>query len=120
MNDTHTNRDLKDVISAWRGDASVLERHGQQALAEQLKRCAQQVEAAAEEWLTWLTESEAALYSGETVRWLQSRFVAFERRGMARKQGKTRLYRQCALPRRAETVRAYEAGREAARKMATA
>lgn len=113
-----TTRDLQQVITDWRGDAAVLRRHGQHALAEQLETCARTVQDSAEEWLTMLTESEAALFSGETVRWLQSRFAAFERRGMAVKQGKTRLYRQCALPRRAETARAYEAGREAARKVA--
>lgn len=108
-------RDLHQVITDWRGDASVLRRHGQHALAEQLDKCADEVFAAAEEWLTFVPEGDAALYSGETVRWLQRRFTAWERRGMARKDGRIRMYRLCALPRRAETHAAYEAGRRAAR-----
>ncbi len=112
-------RDLQQVITDMLGDAAVLHRRGQTALAQQLEVCARDVQAAAEEWLTMLTESEAALFSGETVRWLQSRFPALERRGMARRDGKTRLYRMCALPRRAETARAYENGRAAARKAAS-
>jgi hypothetical protein len=115
---TEQTRDLQQVITDWLGDAAVLRRHGQHALAEQLESCARIVQESAEEFLTMLTESEAALFSGETVRWLQSRFPAFERRGMAEKRGKTRFYRQCALPRRAETARAFEAGRDAARKIA--
>ena len=115
---TSASRDLKQVLADWRGDAAVLRRHGQRALADQLEACAAEVQIAAEEWLTMLTESEASLFSGETVRWLQSRFPALERRGMAMKEGKTRMYRQCALPRRAETARAYEEGREAARRVA--
>lgn len=108
-------RDLAQVLADFRGDAAVLRRHGQVPLAEQLEACARVVQESAEEWLTMLTESEAALYSGETVRWLQTRFPAWERRGMADKQGRVRRYRQCALPRRAETASAYEAGRQAAR-----
>lgn len=113
------SRDLQQVITDWYGDAAVLRRHGQVSLAEQLEACARTVQRSAEEWLTMLTESEAALFSGETVRWLQSRFPVLERRGMARREGRTRLYRQCALPRRAETARAYEAGRAAARQAAS-
>ena len=112
---SETRRDLAQVITDWHGDAAVLRRHSQHALAEQLERCAVEVQTAAEEFLTWLTESEAVLFSGETARWLQSRFPSLERRGMAVKEGRVRRYRQCALPRRAETASAFEAGRQAAR-----
>lgn len=107
--------DLGQLLTDWRGDAAVLRRRGQHALADQLEQCAVEVSRAGEEWLTWVTESEAALYSGQTARWLQSRFPAWERRGMAKRDGRTRKYRLCVVPRRAETEAAYEAGRDAAR-----
>ncbi len=107
--------DLGQLITDWHGDATVLHRRGQHALAEQLEQCAREVQLAAEEWLTWVTELEAALFSGQTTRWLQSRFPAWERRGMAKRDGRTRKYRLCIVPRRAETDAAFEAGRAAAR-----
>jgi hypothetical protein len=108
-------RDLAAVLDNWHADAEVLRRHSQHALADQLDKCVSSVRVAAEEWLTMLPEMDASLYTGETVRWLQSRFPALERRGMADKVGKTRRYRQCALTRRASTAAAFDAGRAAAR-----
>ncbi len=113
-------RTFEAVLEQWTHDEVVLRRHGQHALADQLAQCAADVRAGAEEFLTLLAESEAALYSGETARWLQKRFPALERRGLALKRGRTRYYRQCAIPRRAETARAFEAGRDAARRTKSA
>lgn len=112
----YETRDLQQVLDDWAHDETVLRRHGQAALADQLARCAESVARAAEEWLTKVTETEAALYSGETPRWLQSRFPAWERRGMAEKRGRVRVYRLCVLPRRADLNRAFEAGQQAARR----
>jgi hypothetical protein len=109
-------RDLQAVLDDWTHDELVLRRHGQTALADQLARCQQAVRESAEEWLTMLVESEAALYSGKTVRWLQAQFPLWERRQMAAKRGRTRMYRQCALPRRSDASRAFQAGRDAARR----
>lgn len=106
--------DLAQLIADWRADAAVLRRRGVTTEAQILERCADQTEAAAVEYLTLLTESEAILFSGQTSRWLRSRFPAWESRGNALRRGRTRYYRQLALPRRTRIAQAYADGRRAA------
>lgn len=104
-------------MSDWLEEAAILRRRGQSALADCLEQCARDVKTSdAEDFLAFLTEGEAMLYSGETARWLQKRFVTWEREGHARKEGRTRYYRKTVLTRRAETAQAFEAGRLAARR----
>lgn len=106
--------DLAQTIADWRGDAAVLRRRGIHTEAEILERCAAQAQRAAQEYLTLLSESEAVLFSGQTSRWLRARFAALEARGNAVRRGRSRYYRQCALPRRTRIVQAYTDGRTAA------
>jgi hypothetical protein len=105
---------LEAVLNEWEHDAETLARCGQIAQADQLRARAKQVREATEEWLDTLTEGEAALFSGQSTRWLAARFESYARRGLAFRRGRTRVYRRCALPRRAETVAAYVAGQVAA------
>jgi hypothetical protein len=106
---------MEELLEEWARDAATLRKHGQSALAQQLETVVTRVREVAEEWLDTLTEGEAALYSGQSTRWLAQRFESYARRGLAFKRGRARVYRRCALPRRSEIVAAYVAGQEAAR-----
>lgn len=110
------DKDLAQVIADWRGDAAVLRRRGDARVAEALERCAEDAAAAAEEWLLWLSEGEAAMRAGHSEEWMRGRFEQMRREGHAKliRRG-VRQYRACAVPRRANVVTASERGRTAAR-----
>ncbi|HET8771892.1 MAG TPA: hypothetical protein VFM71_12985 [Gemmatimonadaceae bacterium] len=111
-------RDLALVIARWRADEDALRRCGNVVGADLLKRCADEATEAAEEWLTWLSEADAALRSGRSIPWLRARFEGWKREGHARQTGRTtRVYRAAIVPRRANLVQAAEAGRKAAREL---
>lgn len=113
---TAPKRELETVIADWRSDAATLRRHGDARQADLLERCADEAAAAAEDWLLWLSEGEAALRAGRSVAWIRGRFEQLRREGHARQTGRaTRIYRACAIPRRANTITAAERGRDAAR-----
>ena len=108
-------RDLSDVLADFRGDAAVLRRAGHGRDADLLERVADQVSEAAEEWLLWLSETDAALRCGRSREWLRARFADWLRDGHARHTGKERQYRACVIPRRSNVSAARQAGIEAAR-----
>lgn len=108
--------DLATIIADLRGDAAVLRRAGHESEAVLCERIANDITNAAEEYLTFLPEADAALFSGHRPPWLRAQYESLARRGHAKMHGRTRYYRQCALPRRAGTAMAFEAGVEAARK----
>lgn len=110
--------DLATVLADMRSDAAVFRRRGNTHDAELLERVAKDVADAAEEFLTFIPETDAVLFSGHKVPWLRAQYDAWARRGHAKTIGRTRHYRQCVLPRRASTAQAYDAGVEAARKFA--
>lgn len=108
--------DLAQILADLRGDAAVLRRSGHAEQAVAREQIADDVTAAAEEWLTFLSESDAMLRSGRTKDWLRSRFAEWERDGHARLVNKQRQYRMCVVPRRYNLSDAREAGAEAARR----
>lgn len=111
-------RDLGSVIARWRAEAEVVRRRGNVAVATALVTCADEADEAAAEWLTWLSEEEAALRSGYSPKWIRARYGAWQREGHARQSGRrTRIYRAAIVPRRANLVGAAEAGRAAAHAM---
>jgi hypothetical protein len=93
-----SRHDLAAVLADWRGDAAVLKKHKQHALATQLEKCADDVEASAADWLTWLSETDAMLRSGKSRDWLRAKFSGWERDGHARLQGRERQYRRVIVP----------------------
>lgn len=110
--------DLADVLSMTRADATVLRRHGDTRVADAIDSLCARVERAAEEWLTWLSETDAALKCGYSTGWLRVRFGAWEREGHARRTPNgERQYRACIVPRRAQVARAAARGRLAAREL---
>ena len=111
-----TDLDLALLIAGWRNDAKTLKRLGASPeIVRTLERCAQEVAESAEEWLTWLSEHDAAIRAGRSVAWMRARFEQMRREGHARLTGRaTRAYRACAVPRKANTISAAERGRRAA------
>jgi hypothetical protein len=108
-------RDLNDLLADFRGDAAVLRRAGHEREATLREQLADQVAESARDWLTWLSETDAALRSGRSREWLRGRFADLERDGLARMNGRDRQYRACAIPRRSNLTQARAAGIEAAR-----
>lgn len=108
-------RELSDVLADFRGDAAVLRRAGHEREASLREQLAHEVAESAREWLTWLSETDAALRSGRSKAWLRGRFSDWQRDGHARLVGRDRQYRACVIPRRSHISSARAAGIEAAR-----
>ncbi len=106
--------DLEDLVATWRAEAAVLRRHGATAIADALERCAAEAEGSAFEWLRWLDEGTAMLFTGHKRETLRNMFRELESRGLARLRGGHRQYRRCALRRRADVDAARAAGARAA------
>lgn len=109
--------DLQSVIDRWASDAVVLRRNGETRLADTLERCVREATGAAEEWLTWLSEADAALRSGHGKTFFRARREEWRRQGHARQVARFKWeFRAAVIPRRANVMRAAEEGREAARR----
>jgi len=106
---------LEQVLAAWRSEAAVLRRHGHKNDAERIEKLCSEVENAATDYLRFLGETDAALRTGRSVKWLRSNFPKWERQGHARKHAGRRFYRAVVLPTRDDLGAAREAGRAAAR-----
>lgn len=108
--------DLDTILRRWEMDAAALARNGEPEKAAMLQRCIAEVTQAGEEWLTWITEEEAALRSGKSVVWWRGQFPALQKRSHARQVGHgKRIYRLAIVPVREAIVRAAEEGRRVAR-----
>lgn len=102
---------LEEVLANWRERASALRLCGHRAEAETIEGICDEVGAAGEDWLRWLSEDEARLRSGRSLDWLRARFAEWEQEGHAEKgPGGRRTYRQCVVPRRGDGAAAREAG----------
>lgn len=109
---------LEQVLADARGEAAVLRANRAGFSVERVEQLLDDIQAGAEEWLTWLSESDAAIRCGYSAGWLRHRFEAWRREGHARLAGQHRQYRACAIPRRANTAQAAARGRDAARRSA--
>lgn len=112
--------DLSQVLADAREEAAVLRANAAGFSVARVEQLLDDVQSAAEEWLTWLSEGDAVMRSGYSVDWLRGRFEAMRRDGHARMQGRARQYRACAVPRRANTATAAARGRDAARSLKSA
>lgn len=107
---------LEQVIADKRSDAQVLRAHGQETVARIIEDFASEVATAAEEYLRWIGETDAAMMSGKSEKWLRGQFPNWEQLGHARKgQNGKREYRMLILPRRVNLSAAREEGRRAVR-----
>lgn len=112
-------RDLEQVIADWRGDAQVLRSRGHAHDAKLLEDCADQVVRSAEDYLKFLTESDAMLRSNRARDWFRSRYPEWEAAGHARKQSGVRYYRTIMVPQRANLSAAREEGKRVGMKRAS-
>lgn len=110
--------DLAQVLADAREELTILEANHAPMAPARVRQLLADVEGAAEEWLTWLSEGDAMTRTGYSVAWLRARFDGWQRDGHARLAGRARQYRACVLPRRANTADAAARGREAAREAA--
>src|SRR5690348_2256231 len=94
---------LEEVLTQARADAETLRRLGHANDARILDNLVNAVTAAAEDYLTWLSEGQAELKSGHSIQWLRSRYPSWERRGHARKVDRKRQYRDVVVPQREHT-----------------
>jgi hypothetical protein len=104
---------LEQVLADTRGEAAVLRRAGHAHDAALMERVCAAVSEAAEDYLTWLSETDAKLRSGHADPWFRARRVQWQADGHARKHGRDWHYRALIIPRRANVLAAYEAGRRA-------
>lgn len=109
---------LTDVLADAKSDADRLQRLGYDRDANLLRTFIKRVELSAHAWLNFMSEIDAALFSGVRPRVLRRRFAAWEARGFAFRQGRTRFYCEAILPRRADLRAAHDAGRAAAQEHA--
>jgi hypothetical protein len=107
---------LETVLADWREQASVLRRNGHTHQADSIERLCADVGEAAEEFLTWLNEQDAALRSGRSPAWLRKRYPEWEQAGHARRIGGRREYRMVIVPQKANLIAARQAGRDAVRR----
>lgn len=78
--------DLADVLACVRSDAAVLRRHSDARLADALEDLCAEVEAAATDWLTWLSETEALARSAKSTDFFRARRGQWLIDGLARKE----------------------------------
>ena len=110
------HRDLAQVLADARGDAQVMRRNGFVPIAESIELLCDDVQHSAGEYLDWLEEAEAALFSGRSRRHLATHFARWERRGHARKLKGHRYYRRVVLEQKARPTQAFlDGAAEAAR-----
>jgi hypothetical protein len=106
---------LDQVLTDAKEQASVLRYHGHHDQARALEDFVSRVSGAASEYLAWMSETEATLYTGRTVEWLRGRFAAWEQRGLARYEHRRRHYRRIILEHRGNAEAARAAGERAGR-----
>ena len=96
---TETN-DLASILGTMDEDAAVYERNGDSARAQALRARAEEIRAATAEYLTWLTEEQAGLRSGESRTRIKSLALKYVAAGHARVVGRKYLLRACIVPKR--------------------
>lgn len=104
-------RSIEQVLADWRERASHARMLRHEHDAQMIEDITRDVAEAAEPFMTWIGEADAALYTGHATSWLRGRFAQWERDGLARwsvRGKRERQYLQVVLPRRVdlEAVRA--------------
>jgi hypothetical protein len=106
---------IEDVLANAAERTTMLRSEGHPVEAASIERVTEEVRTALGEYLTWLSESDAVLYTNRSAEYLRSRFPALEERGLARWVGRQRYFRRCALEHRGNADAARQAGRRAGR-----
>lgn len=104
---------LGEAIASEREDLEILRRKGYTTDAERIEKVLDRITTAAAPFLDWLNEKEAALRSARSIDWLRDQFPSLLEQGLARwnpTRPKERQFLRCAIPQRANTSAAREAG----------
>lgn len=106
---------LDQVLADARQEVVILRSHGNKLQAKTLERFADLVAECMADYLAWLSEDRATLYTGLKAPALRSRFPSLEERGLAKwdEGGRRRLYRRIGLEHRGNSEAAREEGRRA-------
>jgi hypothetical protein len=91
---------LESVFDKYATEARVLEQHGHAEQARTIISLIDDIRVAAADYLTWLSESDAALRSNHAPAWLRAKFAAWSREGNARIHRGQRQYRKVVVPQR--------------------
>jgi hypothetical protein len=92
---------LREILDDAREDATRLRKTGNVGQAEYVDRLVLKLERAVEDYVTWLSESDAVIKSGLAERTLRSRFRWLRSCGLARYGVKGRReYLACGIPQR--------------------
>jgi hypothetical protein len=107
---------LEQVLADAREEANVLRVHSHRAQAESIDKVCAAVATMMADYLTWLNEADAELYTGLKTPALRARFASLQQRGLAKwdHERRQRMYRRVALEHRGNNEAAREAGRRAA------
>lgn len=108
-------KQLEEVIADAREEASVLDSNRASFSVARVRDLLDEIAAAAEAFITWLSEGDAAMRAGVSGETMRGRYPTMEREGNARMSGRQRQYRQCAVPQRAQTAAVAARAREIAR-----
>jgi hypothetical protein len=108
-------KELETVLADAFAEADIVARSNSSISLDRFRAILADVRTAAEPYTTWLSETDAAIRRGVTPATMASYFPAMERDENARLVGRQRQYRQCAVPRRANTEAAAARARAAAR-----
>lgn len=107
--------DLMTVLADAREELSTLRRNKAPMPVERVDEILDAITAAAEPYLLWLSEGDAATRAGRSVDWIKGKYRQLEREGHARTVNGKRQYRALAIPQRAHVDLAAARGRQAAR-----
>lgn len=94
---------IEEVLETYRSEATILARHGHTNEAQLISSLCQDITAALDDYLTWLSEANAQLRSGHGIAWLRDKFSDWEAAGHARMRSGKREYRQIIVPQRRHT-----------------
>lgn len=104
---------LEEGLVFWSRVAEAHRVTGHHQAAELIETMCAWFASATENYRRWLSERDALLRSGRGKKWLRSQFPAWEAMGLAKREGKERLYRMVAVPTRGPLQSAFEAGQSA-------
>jgi hypothetical protein len=106
---------LEEVLADELRQAEVLKHNDHDHDAKLIKRICKRVSDATEDYLVFLNEKEASLWSAKSPEWLRARFPRWEKRGQAKKVGRLRSYRRIVLEPRVDLAHIRADARAAAK-----
>lgn len=106
---------IEQVLADASERATTLRYEGHPVQAQAIERVVADVRAVLGEFMDWMPESAAVLYTGRSREYLRARFARLAERGLAEWRGRVRYFRRCALEHRGNADAARQEGRRAAK-----